>query len=306
MEIKMKKIFVFSILLIAIMIMLVSCLNTIAVSPSAGSVDESKRGADTNIRAETSDYATEITESIDEPVEGKHIKDEYWSNIVIYGKTASANKITKEYLDSLDKESTITVFIARQSANIPESVLKVHKEFLAQKTDLLCELTAKKAGITKEQAYDYLVTGSWKNKDTVIPDDKFEGLSQEEIDAYMAQRPPQAVLEARDAVIDSAEYKNGVDEIYSDGIKYLSWISESDLISVKNLYGKISASLGEGFEILADIKDERYSKALTYLQAVCVVRAYPETVSAILDKLKSNGFAAYFANEEPLLIEVLG
>ncbi len=302
----MKKIFVFSILLIAIMIMLVSCLNTIAVSPSAGSVNESKRGADTNIRAETSDYATEITESIDEPVEGKHIKDEYWSNIVIYGKTASANKITKEYLDSLDKESTITVFIARQSANIPESVLKVHKEFLAQKTDLLCELTAKKAGITKEQAYDYLVTGSWKNKDTVIPDDKFEGLSQEEIDAYMAQRPPQAVLEARDAVIDSAEYKNGVDEIYSDGIKYLSWISESDLISVKNLYGKISASLGEGFEILADIKDERYSKALTYLQAVCVVRAYPETVSAILDKLKSNGFAAYFANEEPLLIEVLG
>ena len=302
----MKKIFVFSILLIAIMIMLVSCLNTIAVSPSAGSVDESKRGADTNIRAETSDYATEITESIDEPVEGKHIKDEYWSNIVIYGKTASANKITKEYLDSLDKESTITVFVARQSANIPESVLKVHKEFLAQKTDLLCELTAKKAGITKEQAYDYLVTGSWKNKDTVIPDDKFEGLSQEEIDAYMAQRPPQTVLEARDAVIDSAEYKNGVDEIYSDGIKYLSWISESDLISVKNLYGKISASLGEGFEILADIKDERYSKALTYLQAVCVVRAYPETVSAILDKLKSNGFAAYFANEEPLLIEVLG
>ncbi|MBO4413622.1 MAG: hypothetical protein J5830_02840 [Clostridia bacterium] len=302
----MKKIVAFLVLLIAMTTTLVSCMNTAAVGPLEDSTVTLNPSIDSNsARSETSDVAAE-SKDVPEEVEGKHIKDEYWSNISIYGKTASATKITKERLDSLDKESTITVFVAAQSANIPESVLKVHKEFLAQKTDLLCELTAEKAGITKEQAYDYLVTGSWKYRDTVIPDNKFDGMSQEEIDAYMAQRPPQDVLEARDAVVESAKYQNGIREIYSDGIKYLSWISASDLISVKNLYGKVSALFGEGVEVLADIKDERYAAALTYLQAVCVVRADAGTISGVFDKLKQNGFAVYFVSDEPLLTEVLG
>ena len=112
----MIKIVAFLVLLIAMTTTLVSCMNTAAVGPLEDSTVTLNPSIDSNsARSETSDVAAE-SKDVPEEVEGKHIKDEYWSNISIYGKTASATKITKERLDSLEKARLR--FLLRRKAQI--------------------------------------------------------------------------------------------------------------------------------------------------------------------------------------------